>query len=426
MFKLYYKQTLALLRQHPLLSTISILGTAFAITMIMTIVITWQTKYSNIAPEVNRDRCLYVSAIHLQGKENKNNNIYSGCSAAFMKECVQLLSAVEACTTFNPAYVALVSMPDGTNRIKVDGMQTDPGFWKIFQFQFLSGRGFTEAERNGETGAAVISASIARKVFGTTDAVGKSFLLNRQEVRVCGVVKDVSVTAKDAYAQVWSMYPTQELEATSVWSYINSKTVVILAQTSDDFPVIKQSMEKRIKDVNAGLTDWQLSIMEQPDDIITHVNHVWANESPDLSMLYLQYIVALLIILLVPSLNLCGLSQSRMQQRIGELGLRKAFGATRGVLIRQILNENLLLTLIGGVAGLFLSYLSVYVMRFWLFTNNQNIGTSGDFSLSMGTLFSPIVFVLAFVFCLIINLLSAGLPAWLAARRTIVDSLHNK
>ena len=42
-------------------------------------------------------------------------------------------------------------------------------------------------------------------------------------------------------------------------------------------------------------------------------------------MLYLQYAIALFIILLVPSLNLCGLSNSRMQQRVSELGVRKAF-----------------------------------------------------------------------------------------------------
>ena len=38
------RQTFVILKQNPLLSTISILGTAFAITMIMAIVITWQTK----------------------------------------------------------------------------------------------------------------------------------------------------------------------------------------------------------------------------------------------------------------------------------------------------------------------------------------------------------------------------------------------
>ena len=68
------RQAFTILKQNPLLSTISILGTAFAITMIMAIVITWQTKYADLEPEVNRSRCLYFSAMHVQGKENKDWN----------------------------------------------------------------------------------------------------------------------------------------------------------------------------------------------------------------------------------------------------------------------------------------------------------------------------------------------------------------
>ena len=420
------RQAFTILKQNPLLSTISILGTAFAITMIMAIVITWQTKYADLEPEVNRSRCLYFSAMPVQGKENKDWNNFGKPSAAFMKECIQPLPEVEACTAFSTADVALVSLTDGNNRLKVDAMSTDPDFWKIFKLQFLDGKSFTEAERGGDMQSVVISASVARKLFGTTEAAGRQMLLNREVVRIIGVVKDVSVTAKDAYAQVWSMYHSNELNVTGWWSYNGNRTIAVLARTPDDFPAIKQGVEKRVKDVNAGLEQRQIDIMEQPDNIVAHVNHVWSNIGPNLPMLYLQYGIALFIILLVPSLNLCGLSNSRMQQRVSELGVRKAFGATDGTLVRQILNENLVLTLIGGVVGLIFSYLAVYAMRTWLFTNSDNIGTAGDFSLSMGALFSPAVFVLAFVFCLLINLLSAGLPAWLATRRTIVDSLNDK
>ena len=420
------RQAFTILKQNPLLSTISILGTAFAITMIMAIVITWQTKYADLEPEVNRSRCLYFSAMHVQGKENKDWNNFGKPSAAFMKECIQPLPEVEACTAFSTADVALVSLTDGNNRLKVDAMSTDPDFWKIFKLQFLDGKSFTEAERGGDMQSVVISASVARKLFGTTEAAGRQMLLNREVVRIIGVVKDVSVTAKDAYAQVWSMYHSNELNVTGWWSYNGNRTIAVLARTPDDFPAIKQGVEKRVKDVNAGLEQRQIDIMEQPDNIVAHVNHVWSNIGPNLPMLYLQYGIALFIILLVPSLNLCGLSNSRMQQRVSELGVRKAFGATDGTLVRQILNENLVLTLIGGVVGLIFSYLAVYAMRTWLFTNSDNIGTAGDFSLSMVALFSPAVFVLAFVFCLLINLLSAGLPAWLATRRTIVDSLNDK
>ena len=394
--------------------------------MIMAIVITWQTKYADLEPEVNRSRCLYFSAMHVQGKENKDWNNFGKPSAAFMKECIQPLPEVEACTAFSTADVALVSLTDGNNRLKVDAMSTDPDFWKIFKLQFLDGKSFTEAERGGDMQSVVISASVARKLFGTTEAAGRQMLLNREVVRIIGVVKDISVTAKDAYAQVWSMYHSNELNVTGWWSYNGNRTIAVLARTPDDFPAIKQGVEKRVKDVNAGLEQRQIDIMEQPDNIVAHVNHVWSNIGPNLPMLYLQYGIALFIILLVPSLNLCGLSNSRMQQRVSELGVRKAFGATDGTLVRQILNENLVLTLIGGVVGLIFSYLAVYAMRTWLFTNSDNIGTAGDFSLSMGALFSPAVFVLAFVFCLLINLLSAGLPAWLATRRTIVDSLNDK
>jgi len=417
------RQAFTILKQNPLLSTISILGTAFAITMIMAIVITWQTKYADLEPEVNRSRCLYFSAMHVQGKENKDWNNFGKPSAAFMKECIQPLPEVEACTAFSTADVALVSLTDGNNRLKVDAMSTDPDFWKIFKLQFLDGKSFTEAERGGDMQSVVISASVARKLFGTTEAAGRQMLLNREVVRIIGVVKDISVTAKDAYAQVWSMYHSNELNVTDWWSYNGNRTIAVLARTPDDFPAIKQGVEKRVKDVNAGLEQRQIDIMEQPDNIVAHVR---SNIGPNLPMLYLQYGIALFIILLVPSLNLCGLSNSRMQQRVSELGVRKAFGATDGTLVRQILNENLVLTLIGGVVGLIFSYLAVYAMRTWLFTNSDNIGTAGDFSLSMGALFSPAVFVLAFVFCLLINLLSAGLPAWLATRRTIVDSLNDK
>ena len=420
------RQAFTILKQNPLLSTISILGTAFAITMIMAIVITWQTKYADLEPEVNRSRCLYFSAMHVQGKENKDWNNFGKPSAAFMKECIQPLPEVEACTAFSTADVALVSLTDGNNRLKVDAMSTDPDFWKIFKLQFLDGKSFTEAERGGDMQSVVISASVARKLFGTTEAAGRQMLLNREVVRIIGVVKDVSVTAKDAYAQVWSMYHSNELNVTGWWSYNGNRTIAVLARTPDDFPAIKQGVEKRVKDVNAGLEQRQIDIMEQPDNIVAHVNHVWSNIGPNLPMLYLQYGIALFIILLVPTLNLSVLSKSRMQQSDSEFVVRKAFGATDGTLVRQILNENLVLTLIGGVVGLIFSYLAVYAMRTWLFTNSDNIGTAGDFSLSMGALFSPAVFVLAFVFCLLINLLSAGLPAWLATRRTIVDSLNDK
>ena len=50
---------------------------------------------------------------------------------------------------------------------------------------------------------------------------------------------------------------------------------------------------------------------------------------------------------------------------MAEIGVRKAFGATRSELLTQVLYENLLQTLLGGVLGLFFSYASVLLLSDW-------------------------------------------------------------
>ena len=60
MIKQYFKQALAQLRQQPLLTTISVLGTALTICLIMVVVMQQQIKTTPFAPESNRNRLLHV------------------------------------------------------------------------------------------------------------------------------------------------------------------------------------------------------------------------------------------------------------------------------------------------------------------------------------------------------------------------------
>ncbi len=55
-------------------------------------------------------------------------------------------------------------------------------------------------------------------------------------------------------------------------------------------------------------------------------------DDPDTSRLVLIYIVVITILLLVPAINLSGITLSRMRRRMEEIGVRRAFGATRGEL----------------------------------------------------------------------------------------------
>jgi len=112
-----------------------------------------------------------------------------------------------------------------------------------------------------------------------------------------------------------------------------------------------------------------------------------------------------------------------MRKRLSEIGVRKAFGANRSVLLKQVLAENLLLTLIGGVAGLLFSYFALWLLSDWLLASALSVGGTAAMNASM---ISPWIFFAALAFCLVLNLLSAGIPAVRVARTTIVNALNER
>ena len=112
------------------------------------------------------------------------------------------------------------------------------------------------------------------------------------------------------------------------------------------------------------------------------------------------------------------------------MGVRKSFGAGRKILLSQVMWENLLLTALGGALGLLLAWLALYVGREWIFTvldSWPNMVPEGvEVRVSGEMLFAPLVFLAALVLCVVLNLLSALIPAWYSLRKPIVNSLNEK
>ena len=139
-----------------------------------------------------------------------------------------------------------------------------------------------------------------------------------------------------------------------------------------------------------------------------------------------RYLLIALVFMLVPAINLTGLISSRMQERTEEMGLRKAFGAGARTLVSQVLTENLMLTCIGGLAGLLVSWVLVVVLRNFLLGSVGYMAATGDVQLTFGMLFNFPLFFSAFGLCVFLNLLSSLLPVWKAVRRPIADSINDK
>ena len=143
MIRLYFLQALYHLRENPIITWVSVLGTAMAICMIMVLVITFQVRLVDCEPEVNRSRTLYVPymSVKLKGKSD-NESANASMSVRTGRECFRALTTPEAVTLVSSAGKVRASVPAGS-KATADMVQTDEAFWSVFSFRFLSGAGFT-------------------------------------------------------------------------------------------------------------------------------------------------------------------------------------------------------------------------------------------------------------------------------------------
>jgi len=144
-----------------------------------------------------------------------------------------------------------------------------------------------------------------------------------------------------------------------------------------------------------------------------------------LDLLYL-----LLAMLFIPALNLSGMISSRMDHRLVEIGVRKAYGASNASILRQVLSENLVLTVAGGLVGLLLAYLIILTCSHWILGLFDSLGlyafAESSPRITADMLLNPWVFGSAFGACLLLNFISAFIPTVWALRHSIIESLHSK
>ena len=153
--------------------------------------------------------------------------------------------------------------------------------------------------------------------------------------------------------------------------------------------------------------------------LYTHTDYTFFRDSSISASLV--YVLLLLILLVVPAVGISGLVHAQMQSRLGEIAIRKAYGASNANIIGHLFAESLCTTLIGGVLGYALSCVLVVAGGTWLF------GTGGveleGILLGSDLLLRPSLFVAVLAACLVFNALSTLLPAWMAVHRNISYTL---
>jgi putative ABC transport system permease protein len=406
-----------------------ICGTALAIAFTMLIAEVYYIKVADIAPEVNRSKTYFLEYMLRKNDDNNATMIYwDNFRDLFQKmqtpECV---TAVMDYWSSNGYYIKLA---DGRHDRAVKLIVTEPGFFRFFQFRFTEGAPFTQDDFDSGRRNVVITEEIREVLFGKEGkAVGSTLTYNYQEYRICGVVETPSVLTEMCVADIYMPAAADGLLRNWGAGYERQSYKVCLSVPDGKREAFMQELKEVEARYNSMHTD---KPVDMTTSIQTHYAKVW-NELSSVfdaksDSIILYVLPAILLLLLVPALNLSGMVASRMERRLPEMAIRKAFGAKRRTLLRQVVMENLMLTLIGGFVGLCLAWTALYGWRDWLF---YTFSSNGDFYgvvpiLKGEMFFGPAIFLIALLVCTLLNVLAATLPAWLSLRKPIVESMMIK
>ena len=436
MIKQYFKQAWTMMRQNKLFTSIYVAGTGLSIAFTMVLFIIYYVKFAPVYPEYNRDRMLVINKSAI-GKEGANewNNCNGGVSSKIAELVKDLphLDQVAMSLMAPPVFGNTLLLPQSNEQLEVTQGLVDAGFWQVFTFRFLSGKPFDEEAVEASLPVAVLSENLAKRIFASTDVIDKSFKLDGKEVKVIGVVADVSgttpATAADLYLPLYygdignMLRPNQNNRGS-----LGDVCIYMTATSEDDVETLRSEVIDVLNRYDQEDKEWTHFWMDQPDVWWKSTFRDSCSSAPDIASIVRGILYMLLALLFIPAMNLCGMISSRMDERMSELGVRKAYGATNVSLISQVLTENLLLTLVGGLVGLALAYFIALTGGDWVYhlfdTFVMPSGVNPSFTVEM--LFNPTLFLTVFGLCVLLNLISALVPTILALRHSIIYSIQSK
>jgi putative ABC transport system permease protein len=392
------------------------------LTLVVLMVITalLDTAFFPSGVEGRSERFLQVYGIRSQDKtgHHMNTSLMGYKTVDKYLKPLGSMSGVERVSAITTP--SAVSVYQGDRVSQLDMRHVDADYWKIMDFRLLAGR--LPDEDDDRTGrlVAVVNATTARQLFpdaaakaddhAAGHAVGQRVSIGGQNFEIIGVVGDAM--QMNAYADIWA--PLSTFPSTAYQNELRGPfAALILAHSPGDLPRIQREVAR------AATT----FVPEDPREF--PVTTFWADSKLDVfartlldkhsgadsgaTELLLIIGAAMLLFMLLPALNLVNLNMGRILERSSEIGVRKAFGATSLQLAGQLVVENVLLCLAGGLLGLACARLVLW----WLEASQLIPYLEVHLNLK--------VFGAGMLIALVFGLLSGLIPAWKMSR---LDPVH--
>ena len=404
----YLKLALKILGRRKFFTFISLFGISLTLVVLMVATAMMDNFFAPRAPESRFDRVLLVWRVAKVGPRDREQ---SDAGYAMLDRFMRPLHDVERTAIFSTP-IGTAIYKDG-HRIDTSMKRTDGGYWQILDFRFLEGRPITAQDDQSGALVAVITDAMRDKLFGGGPAVGKTFSVDKQTFRVVGVVPRVSMTRYAAYSDVWvpiGSMPSSDYRRQMMGGFNG----IVLAHSRADFPRLKREFQAGLRDfpLDRKLYNSVITGLDTPFEAVARL--MTNNRLGDRAAVVLSLILATLatLFMALPALNLVTLNLSRILERASEIGVRKAFGASRAALVAQFVAENVILTLIGGVAGFALAVVVLHALT------ASEVIPNAQFDVNVR------IFAWGMVTAAFFGLFSGVYPAWRMSRLDAVSALR--
>jgi putative ABC transport system permease protein len=230
---------------------------------------------------------------------------------------------------------------------RVTGGTVTANFFQALGVKVVQGRAFTpEEEQSGRGQVAIISNRLWRERFaGDPGIIGKTIVLDGRSHTVVGVAPEATRLLLEA--EIWTPLtfdnPEMKIRRFHFLRAIGRlKPGVTLQQAQSDIDAVASRLEKLYPESNK---DWRLRLVPMREYLVGETRRP----------LYVL-LGAVGLVLLIACANVANLTVAQAARRQKEVALRHALGANRMRLIRQLLTESGLLSMIAGIIGLLLAW----------------------------------------------------------------------
>lgn len=230
-----------------------------------------------------------------------------------------------------------------------DVMGVTPAYSPINFFRAERGRFITDTDLTGAARVVVLGTTRATELFGSDDPIGKTMTINGAGYLVVGVMEEKYFSFDQKRNALRWMNRQMYIPITTMMTRSGQP----LKQGKVSF------IHARMKDVKrheAAVADIESVLLRQHGvkdfDVFSRAANLQRNESEN-RMYDVTFMICGIISLLVGGIVIMNIQLASFNERVREIGTRKAVGATPAQIFFQMLTESVLVSVIGGFLGIF-------------------------------------------------------------------------